>query len=651
MKSNSPQSANKVFASKGIVRQNHLRLPLFDEPLPLFDLAPHPLPAILKRLTQGKYFTQSGKNALLDILDKHHVAAPSVQTSPVLTTSAGKNTYTYDAHTYHTKVPPQGIASLIQAYLPEGGLVFDPFAGSGMTGVAAIASGYDCILSELSPAACFIASQFTTTADSSVFEAAVNGILDELDDVRRQLFTTVCRECGKDTEILYTVWSYQVTCYECGHEFVLWDHCRRYGKNVREHQILAEFPCPNCHKIIKKSQLERTAAIPVLLGYKCCGRKNQEVTHALTEADLENIRIIEMSPPVVEGFYPTRPLPDGVNLRQPKKHGFDRVDRFYTSRNLAALSHLWHTIHRVESTELAAQLAFVFTSLYQRVTRFSEFRFWGGSGNTARFNVPYIFNEANVFITFARKARTIQDHLETTARFYSGSRVVMQNSATQLADLPDESIDFIFTDPPFGANINYSEMNILWEAWLGAFTDTRDEAIVNKFQHKGVAEYEQLMLKSLQECYRVLRRGHWMLLVFMNSSEAVWKALRGAITNSGFAIHQVAIFDKKHGTFKQFVSDNTAGCDLILHCLKPQEQTTATTKTVLNHEFNSIVRFLERVDIDTYVNHFLHVDRAAEVDYRKLYSEWMSESLLGGASPVDFSRFRAIVSEWLVTGS
>jgi len=113
------------------------------------------------------------------------------------------------------------------------------------------------------------------------------------------------------------------------------------------------------------------------------------------------------------------------------------------------------------------------------VTKLSEFRFWGGSGNTAHFNVPFIFNEANVFATFERKAASILDHLETTAVNYEGDRAVIAGSATDLNYLPDESIDFIFTDPPFGANINYSEMNILWESWLGEFTDATNEAIVN----------------------------------------------------------------------------------------------------------------------------------------------------------------------------
>ena len=559
--------------------------------------------------------------------------------------SAGKNTYTYDAHTYHTKVPPQGIAELLTHYLPEGrGLILDAFAGSGMTGVAAQVTGHDSILNELSPAACFIADRFTNSIDPTLFEAGVNAILEATRDIRRRLYTTKCRECGSETEILYTVWSYKVLCDHCGSEFVLWDHCRKYGARVREHKILTEFPCPQCKKVLQKSKLQRTSVVPVMLGYKCCKGGQQETTHSLSDEDVVLIREIEQKPPTQPGFYPLTKLPEGVNLRQPAKHGLDSIDKFYTARNLAAMSHLWQAIHRVEDTNLAAYLAFAFTSLYQRVTRLSEFRFWGGSGNTARFNVPYISNEANVFLTFERKAKTILDHLRTTAANYTAHSVVVRGSATHMDYLPDQSIDLIFTDPPFGANINYSEMNILWEAWLGEFTDTAQEAIINKVQNKDVTAYQNLMTASMCECYRVLRPGHWMLLVFMNSSKEVWNALQEAIAHAGFTIRKIDIFDKQHGTFKQFVSENTAGFDLVLHCFKPLvlQSSAIVAQTVIG---DSIRAFLSHYGGNLPTQVYLHVGRDSEIDYRKLYSEWLSSSLMGHSELVDFTEFRKSVQQ------
>ena len=185
--------------------------------------------------------------------------------------------------------------------------------------------------------------------------------------------------------------------------------------------------------------------------------------------------------------------------------------------------------------------------------------------------MPFIFDEPNVFIVFRRKAKTISDHLATTASHYSAHVTVRQGSATDLSDPPDNSIDLVFTDPPFGGNINYSEMNLLWESWSVALPQTADEAIVNRVQGKDVAAYGQLMAESLAECYRVLRPEHWMLLVFMNSSAKVWDALRVAIQDAGFVIVKADVFDKQHGTFKHFVSENTAGADLVLHCLKPEQ--------------------------------------------------------------------------------
>ena len=110
--------------------------------------------------------------------------------------------------------------------------------------------------------------------------------------------------------------------------------------------------------------------------------------------------------------------------------------------------------------------------------------------------------------------------------------------------LLDNSVDLIFTDSSFGANIIYSEMNILWRNWLGRFTNAAEEVIASKSQKKDIDDYRDLMLKALNESYRVPRGGHWMILVFMNSSEKVWDALRAAVVDAGFTIEKVSVFDK-----------------------------------------------------------------------------------------------------------
>lgn len=634
-----------AFASRGVRKANPGQ-GVLGEVLPQIGLSKSPGPPILDRLMKDGLFAGDGKASLGTLLQLHTEAATTVEAPFSGGISAGKNTYTYDAHTYHTKVPPQGICELLSYYLPRGGMILDPFAGSGMTGVAARVGGLDCILNELSPAACFISDRFAATVSPLAFEAGVDALLRELSELRHQLYSTQCRECGRQTELLYTVWSYRVLCSKCGHEFLLWDHCRKYGAVVREHKILTEFPCPSCKVALRKSTLQRTTVDPVLVGYKCCGSRQREVTHRPSPDDLRRIKWSESNAPLAEGFCPQKQLPDGVNLRQPKKHGLDCIEKLYTRRNLSALSHIWKTIHRIGSPQLAAQLAFAFTSLYKRVTRLSEFRFWGGSGNTAVLNVPYIFDEVNVFVSFMRKARTIQDHLESTASNYAGKVLVVNGSATSMDIVPDGSIDLIFTDPPFGGNINYSEMNLLWESWLGRYTDNGPEAVVNHVQGKGVPEYRQLMGQSLKECFRVLRSGHWMLLMFMNSSRHVWTALRNAIIEAGFEVKKMDIFDKEHGTFKQFVSENTAGMDLVLHCWKPEKRLDGKMHSP-RVPASDVFDFLSSRRESPPTNTYLHVDRADEVDFRTLYSEWIAECFQAEREVMDFAAFRQVTQEWL----
>ncbi len=190
-------------------------------------------------------------------------------------------------------------------------------------------------------------------------------------------------------------------------------------------------------------------------------------------------------------------------------------------------------------------------------------------------------------------------------------------------------------------------MNVLWESWLGEFTDNANEVIVNRAQGKSISDYESLMEESLSECYRVLRPGHWMLLVFMNSSKSVWEALKNAVHNAGFLTERLDIFDKQHGTFKQFVSDNTAGCDLVLHCRKPlvSEQTECESADVTNAVTNieSIAMFLEKRNTNMPVTAYLHVARDNELDLRRLYSEWLAYGLPKDHELADFSTFRDLI--------
>ena len=126
-------------------------------------------------------------------------------------------------------------------------------------------------------------------------------------------------------------------------------------------------------------------------------------------------------------------------------------------------------------------------------------------------------------------------------------------TATSLP-LPDNSIDYIFTDPPFGENIYYADLNFLVESWHGVTTNAQPEAIIDKFKNKALSDYQELMRRCFAEYHRVLKPGRWITIVFHNSRNAVWNAIQEALQAVGFVVADVRTLDKRQGSYRQVTS-------------------------------------------------------------------------------------------------
>ena len=144
------------------------------------------------------------------------------------------------------------------------------------------------------------------------------------------------------------------------------------------------------------------------------------------------------------------------------------------------------------------------------------------------------------------------------------------NSATNNS-LPDNSIDYIFTDPPFGSNIMYSELNFIQESWLKVKTNIKEEAIENDYQQKGLLEYGVLMEKTFKEYYRVLKPGRWLTVEFSNTTSSVWNSIQLSLNRAGFVIANVSALDKQHGGIKSMTYATAVKQDLVISCYKPSE--------------------------------------------------------------------------------
>ncbi len=523
---------------------------------------------------------------------------------------AGKEDPIYFAHYYSTKVPPQGIVPLLMHYTQPGDVVMDAFCGTGMTGIAAqmcesraTAARYGgkpgrrkAVLCDLSPTATFIASVTNRLASLAEFLGEIDDELAAVEkeyagllrtrhvgwprgadmDQRKNARTTAAAVYG---EIEYVVWSDMYNCSSCLSEISHWDlvFCGP-GEGAPD-----QIECPSCGAHLVPKNLDRifverrdfelgrtikqAKQIPVLINYSIGTKRFEKYPD---KEDLEILTELQAEPlanpaPVVE-------LQAGFNTRQPREsHGFTHVHHFFSRRNLQLMAAYWARIKSYDDRKYQLAL-YVMTGAIQRVCRLNRYmpnhdRHVGPLSGTL-YVAPLV---AEIPATSYMRER-IKDLRRCTPLVTGKDVCVSTQSATDLRNIPDQSIDYIFVDPPFGGNLNYSELNVLVEAWIGIRTATKKEAIVNDVQNKALNDYRRLMRDAFSEFYRVLKSNSWMTVEFHNSSNAVWNSIQEALGDAGFVIASVRILDKKKGTTKQLSYAATVKHDLMISAYKPSAE-------------------------------------------------------------------------------
>ena len=569
--------------------------------------------------------------------------------------SEGKNNAIYMAHAYHTKCPHPAIMRYILHYTQPGDIVFDGFAGTGMTGVAASLCGSKSdvdalkeknakvgvrhsICSDLSPIATLIAASYTLPFNAKEFETKANAILDQVEAELGWMYETQIN--GKKAKANYTIWSDVFTCPSCGKEIVLWNESVDLVNNI----IKDKFPCPHCGFECNKKNMEKVwessfdsivgdvikmnMKVPVRVNYTLGKRSEKEIE----QSDIDLIGKIKYE----EGKnYPTFKLFEGFNTSQPiRSNGVEYSHQFFTKRNLIFLNRIYELVR-----EKGLPLTWL-TSTLQRTTKCYKFTLDRKFGIlTGTLYIPSLNVELNPVNILRRKIGDFVS-IEYNER---GNSAISLLSASQLSTIKDNQIDYMFVDPPFGANIMYSELSSVWEGWLKVATNNQTEAIVNEYQHKGLFEYQQLMNRSLREFYRILKPGKWLTMEFSNTSASVWNSIQNALQGVGFVVANVAALDKKQGSFKAVTTTTAVKQDLVITCYKPTDELT-NKLALYNSNKESVWDFLdehlahlpvhiERGNATTSV-----VERSPKILYDRLISYYVQH---GYQIPMDAQEFQA----------
>jgi adenine-specific DNA methylase len=267
-----------------------------------------------------------------------------------------------------------------------------------------------------------------TPVDLGELKNKFKEIEEKVRDKILDFYVTVCPKCGRKAIVLASIW-------------------RITEPNPFELRLL----CLNCNKKFKKSP---------------------------TEDDILKLREVEHEKPC---WYPENKLkyPNGVEFKEgTHKTEIDSIDKLFTKRNLISLSLIYREIESIDDELHRDMFKFAFTSMVHLASKLcpvakpSERAHWSEFSATSfwaqhRYWIPPIFMESNVWmlfesafygrqgllkgkedsnenISYLKEAKKFED-------FEKGANILISTqSALDLSNIPDNSVDYVFTDPPYG---------------------------------------------------------------------------------------------------------------------------------------------------------------------------------------------------------
>jgi 16S rRNA G966 N2-methylase RsmD len=384
----------------------------------------------------------------------------------------------YESHKYWGRKPFNIVRKYISEYSKEGNLILDPFCGSGVTIFEALSLNRNVIGYDLNPIACFITENLIQRdVDTLSLRHVGNNIINELEG-KFPYYDVIC-ECGNIGKLICGIWEKDIYaakyyhCSQCGNKML--------PTNDFDERNVADFQFPD---------------------------------HL---------------------WYPKDKLPDNADE--------EYVYQLFTKRNLLASSLLLDEIKKVRDRTIRDLLLYTFTSnvaFTSRIIpvnkkRFEQKRNCTGIWGFKRFWVPDFHVENNVFRYFRnRLKRTVAAKNETNQLLRNSNAFgkAVNSSSEKLRELRDKSVDFIFTDPPFGNMVPYLNLSTLWNSWLQFEVNSGSEIIIDNRHSE--SDYYNKLLSVLKECYRVLKDGRHLVIAFNNKSIKTWCILLEAIHNSGF---------------------------------------------------------------------------------------------------------------------
>ena len=435
----------------------------------------------------------------------------------------------YAMHKYWGKKPAKGLRHLIDEFSAEGDVVLDPFAGYGVFCCEAYLKGRSVIVNDLNPIANFISA---TVLDKTV----------DLNKVK-----SAWGEISKELSPYTDKW---------------------FGFLIDGKEYVAQ------------SVLRNRSGLPVKFSYKD-GRvmRTLDIPKDLAEKfveDEENIAITD--------WFPQEYLKP--NSRISVSEGM-RVSDLFTKRTLACHARLLALINKYSTGKERDLLLLAFSANLANCSRLvppiksrgdlSQGAWMTGfyvADNYIENNVfHYYVNRLNKAIRGKEEYLRLAEHGENLfTSEYLGADTwysVTKNDARKL-DLKDGSVDYVFTDPPYGDSVPYFEQSVLWNSWLRFVPDYDSEIVISDShcRNKTLCQFEVDIHKAISEIYRVLKPNKYFSITFHSLSGLEWKALTNACVENNFEVVKYEWLEQKTCPPRQLNRLKTIKGDVLVTFVK-----------------------------------------------------------------------------------
>ena len=433
--------------------------------------------------------------------------------------------YTFDK--YVGKKPHNIWASYIEAYTKKNGIVLDMFGGSGVCATEALILGRRVITNDLNPMHDFRLETFLKKFDEQKFLKIYRGLINKFRETAKnyKFLNTSCSKCSAPSLIINTIWS---------------------DKGARLEKI--GYECKSCPPI--HGQREPN----------CYWFQKTPDENDLT--NFENIKDLN-----IEYWYPTKRLPIQTGAFNPsflRDLGDPTYGNLWSKQNLFFLSYEFNEISKIEDENVKHHLLYAFLKScrlcfgkmnYPRDPKRGN-RTWSTSWGRSGFLYTGMQVHMSPIIQFQRaiedkqglirglksKSERLGDNITYTRDvddfFENNKQLLILSKDSTLLDqiLPENSVDFLLTDPPYGETVPYFAMESTYTCWLENIDskyemDLDSELIIKNNNYE---EYEKKFMRCFKSANKILKQNSKAVITFHSKDLKIWSLLQKSLDYSGF---------------------------------------------------------------------------------------------------------------------